>query len=375
MVEVGAMKTTVAGLLAVLLLAPVGCGDEEGTGDLGNLVDHIYVTGMSVDDDFFETGSFELSLRPMSGSSPADAEELRLRARAAYVPPRRYPLTQEGTETGTAEFPLFGDPPGLDQQGEEAWAQSDTCAEGTDLSVSPVEKVAPRSASTPLAIDIHIDSSGSMKRTDSDRLRVDAANNFVDLMVRFYPGTQFAVTDFGAGGTPPFQATRLLADFTDDVRAIRAATEQVVADGGTPLFASTLEVLEILFAGRASNRWERAMVVLSDGQPSDDELALEVYERARSLNIPLNGVALTEGQHNRVMRLLAEETEGIYTSASDADDLSQAFEAVALGNKHGYQKYTLRFPMEALPNGPTEVCVRYGQETEQVVTVDPFQAL
>ena len=62
-----------------------------------------------------------------------------------------------------------------------------------------------------LVTALDLDSSGSMGSNDPARLRVQAAKLFVD---QLDAGDLVGVFDFGAGKTPPFSSTRMLADFT-----------------------------------------------------------------------------------------------------------------------------------------------------------------
>lgn len=334
------MRTSLLAIIgSVLLIAVIGCGGSAT--DLGNLVTGAYVTSVAPASDFTSSGECTIAIIPEADGEPVDGNGLSLKARA-ILPDALSSFLVEG---GKADDPLAGMNP---------------CVYGDDLEVERIEVSAPQPLASPWAIDIHVDSSGSMSNNDPNRLRVQAGKEFVGLVSQIWPSSAFAVTDFGAGQTTGFSQSRLLTDYTTDVSQVQAAMDLVKQDGGTPLFESTLEVLQYMDLVVDAGLYERALLVLSDGEPSGfSNDPSPVYKFSQDNNIPVNTVALTKGAHNKTMRDLADHTGGIYSSATTASDLVEAFQEIALGQYLGYVKYQIKFPNGQIPTSPIPVCFTF----------------
>lgn len=252
-----------------------------------------------------------------------------------------------------------------------------SCGEvGTPLEASWDDTVPPRrrDSGLPFAIGILLDSSGSMSSNDPNRLRVDGARQYVDIITEIAPASQFSVADFGAGSSIGFGHTRLLSDFTSDRDTIDEAIDQTVASGGTPLYESVDEYLEWIDGEVSGSSAERAALLLSDGQPNSDAARPDAIDRALDLNIPINTVALTTGNValSRTMRGIARETMGVFAVATEADDLNTAFEAIAVGNENGYGLYRIAFPDGSRPTQPVEIFFSAGGPASSVI-FDPIR--
>lgn len=143
-----------------------------------------------------------------------------------------------------------------------------------------------------LAVAISLDNSGSMASTDPNRTRVDGAIAFVNTLEATGTPYEAGVFTFGGPRTPPFSVTALLQDYTDNADSLRAAIEQVGASGGTPTYGSLIEVLNYSEEVRPTALNERAIVLLSDGQPGDTHLRPEACQLADSLDSPVYAIGL-----------------------------------------------------------------------------------
>lgn len=234
----------------------------------------------------------------------------------------------------------------------------------TPLSSSFDKAVPPRvrTNNMPFAVGILIDSSGSMGWTDPNRLRVDGGHDYIDLVHELEPDSEFSVADFGAGSTTGFTNTRLLSEFTNDIEQAKDAVEQTVASGGTPLYESAYEYLDYINDEASDQDYERAMLLMSDGDPNNRNLEDDVIDRALDYNIPINTLVLNNGDTslNVVPRMLARETGGVFSAAASAEDLEFAFQGSAFGNELGYGVYLLKFPDGTRPTSAIRIAASAG---------------
>ncbi|MBN2617494.1 MAG: VWA domain-containing protein [Spirochaetales bacterium] len=194
---------------------------------------------------------------------------------------------------------------------------------------------------------MNIDSSGSMSSTDPYRLRVDAAKSFSEKILGMDSNSLFSIYDFGAGSNGTYKKTRqLTTDWTSNKDTIATAIDLCKESGSTPLYESTGEILDSFNTQISSTQYERAMLVLSDGAPSDSSYRTATISKSLSYGIPINTVLLGSNStsYYNTMKQIALDTGGIFTSASDASDLADAFKNITLGTTEGYITYDLVFP-------------------------------
>ena len=118
---------------------------------------------------------------------------------------------------------------------------------------------APSHSRKPLAVVMDFDSSGSLADTDKSRLRVDAGIAFVNTLAS---DDRAAVFDFGPDTTAGFQATRRVCSLTSNKERLSNAIDGLQADGGTPMYASLLDILNYMIAHVESSESERAIMLI-----------------------------------------------------------------------------------------------------------------
>lgn len=221
---------------------------------------------------------------------------------------------------------------------------------------------------------LDLDSSGSMASTDPQRLRVDAAKQFVDQLGE---DDEVAVFDFGAGATAGFRTTRMLSDFTADKLEAKDAIDEVRASGGTPMYGSILEVLEHLESEGDSGDANRSLVVLGDGAPSDRGED-DVCARAQQSGIPVNTIgfgpaadddARAQARAVEVLRNLAFCSGGAYTGVSAAEELGGAFSLVGEAVRSGSIVITVSFAPIPPPRARVSGGVDVGNGAQTPVTL------
>jgi Ca-activated chloride channel homolog len=177
---------------------------------------------------------------------------------------------------------------------------------------------------------VDFDSSGSMSSNDRQRLRVVAGKSLVDTLDA---GDQAAIIDFGAGRTGNFRASRLLQDFSSDKTLLKAAIDKVVASGGTPLYESLLDALDLLKVKPGVQN--PTIVVLTDGQANGGERVQTVIDAAKAQQVPIFTIGLGNTLNFRELPNLAQQTGGTFAAANDADGLNLVFQNIGLSISQG----------------------------------------
>ena len=189
-----------------------------------------------------------------------------------------------------------------------------------------------QAAGVPTDAVLIIDSSGSMKRTDPNRLRVPAAKLFSTLLGN---EDRLGVISFSDAGYPVVHLTP-----TDDAhrQKIEQGIEKVSARGAyTNLHAALAKGLEMLEKESRPER-RRLLLLFSDGKMDtgdaerDERLAAELFSelvpRLREAGIRLYTIAFTEASDLELMDRLARATGGISRLASNDRRLHEVFSAI-----------------------------------------------
>lgn len=175
---------------------------------------------------------------------------------------------------------------------------------------------------------LDIDQSGSMQRTDPARLRVNAAQSFIG---RITEQDRLAVMTF-RGADPNFRASALLQDFTGDQDALNAAVERVGQKGGTPIWDSVLDTLELHSEDDGGEGSSRVVVLFTDGQRDGGEVDFgEALGAATASEVKFFTVGLGSGEEDfdaAELQELAEATGGTFANVEDAEGLEELFNRI-----------------------------------------------
>ena len=311
-------------VLGSLLIATVlsGC-DSSGSDDDEPAVNEVVVTGTQVDSEFLNTGRFGLSATPLDAGGGA--------------------ILNEDIE---AEVDLRPSSNNASSQLEQS----------IDLVVSvDVDRVR-RPSGDDLAVPVNLDGSGSMRGNDPDRDRVDATRAFFEELESNKVTFESAVFEFSGFTTDPeFNFTELYQDFTSDVDLLREAADQASAGGGTPMWESLKEVIEYSEAERPNDDFEKAIILLGDGEPRVGNVTRgDVCQAAKAANSPIFGVGfgpasdLSDSADNSAienMREISSCTGGAYLAVDDDDVLSTfkgAFSSFAIGTSQGSLSFNVQ---------------------------------
>ncbi len=203
-----------------------------------------------------------------------------------------------------------------------------------------VEFLAPvTSELIPTTLVLVVDRSGSMRNEDRIGGLKRAVASFLE---KLPPGSRVALVSFAS------EVDRL-SGFTTDLASVRAAVDELQADGSTRFYDAVARSLELL-EGQSGRR---AVLALTDGEDtaSQDADLESVVATARRFGLPVYTLGLgSEGEiHSRELRRLADETRGQYYPAQRADQLRAIYEQIAerIGSS-----YVLTYQTERpLPDG------------------------
>lgn len=162
-----------------------------------------------------------------------------------------------------------------------------------------------------------IDSSGSMSSNDGDELRLDAARAFVD---KLSEKDRAAVIDFDG-------SAQIYQTFTNDKEALYAAIGQVDSSGSTNLGVGiSTAINQFIDENYDGTNTYKYIIMLTDGNGDYDA----VYTTSAAENgIIIYTVGLGNGVDETLLQEIAAGTGGKYYFASEADALSEIYEAIA----------------------------------------------
>ena len=178
-----------------------------------------------------------------------------------------------------------------------------------------------------------IDISGSMKKTDPENLRVPAVKLLLNLA---QDGNQFGVWSFGR------DVNNLVPLATVSPQWKQQTVSKVNAINSAGLFTNVGLVLEKAMLGQSTPdpAWDRTIVLLSDGMvdisknPKDNvaerqRILDKILPRLKQAGFKIHSVALSEQADQAFLKTLAQQTNGSFSLARNADELLKTFVAAS----------------------------------------------
>jgi hypothetical protein len=322
------MRRAHAGLWACALTA-LACG---GSQTLDERIKSVSVVGTRVGSTLYSNGAFDLLVVPLDGHGGALLDDDRFKVSATASSPPGLRLTPVST----------------------------TCTRQRER--------------LPLAMGIVVDDSSSMGTSDPNDASGPAPGRkaaVAKLIAAMVPGDETMLTDFFGTGSDPLRdlvcvagggsgapaCVASAASLTSDTAALQAAIPIITNHAGTPLYAACLEMAGIL-GSQPHDR--RAMVVLSDGVPSDAAARATCLDAARSSNLRIFTVGFGGTSGASALRELSESTGGAYAAFNDAARLDELVSN--LGYSDGYCTITLSMdsPGSLTPTAPVDAQVAVG---------------
>jgi len=176
---------------------------------------------------------------------------------------------------------------------------------------------------------IILDSSGSMSSNDPQNLRVEAAKKFVDTMDT---DDSFSVIDFGAGTTNGQRVSRLLCDFTNDKIELKQSIDKATASGGTPLFESILDGIDML---KEYSDKSRVIIVLTDGRADSNDNLNSCILNAKDNDVMLYTIGLGSNLDFSNLGNLSSKTNGAFANASNSSELDLVYNNIGIATFKG----------------------------------------
>jgi hypothetical protein len=196
-----------------------------------------------------------------------------------------------------------------------------------------------------ILIGLILDSSGSMKESDPDGIRITASEKIIDLL---NGGEDLFIIDFDD------HANWLNKDnFKNwDKAALKSIIHGIDSDGGTQIGLG-LETMQTAIQSTGANNYRAGVLLLSDGKSTlNDETRW-----FKDNNIPIYTISYKEFADTRVLYSIADSTHGIYTQAKDESDVIRAFQKF-YNDLYGYAKYT-SCSKETISGDYTDLCSFY----------------
>jgi len=195
----------------------------------------------------------------------------------------------------------------------------------------------------PLRLAILVDTSNSIR--DRFRFQQEAATRFIDSVLR--KGQDKAiVVSFDT-------AAELVADMTDDTEVLDKAVQGMRPGGGTSLYdAIFFACRDKLQLDQPRDKFRRALILVSDGDDNQSRVTRDqALEMAQKADVVIYAISTNrsrqEGDGDKVLRYLTEETGGQAFFPFEARDLAQSFENIANELRHQYNIFYRPVPLEA----------------------------
>ena len=210
--------------------------------------------------------------------------------------------------------------------------------------------------------------------TDPMRHRVDAVIELASSLHECAPDWNVGLMEFGPRSSSGFDVSAMLVDYTMETAEIEANADDLMSDGGTPLWDALLETMDDLSARVEKDlsdlgieeetligedgelppkEFGRGLVVITDGEDSTSMNTVSaVITQAKEYQIPISVIALGNASdlvfsssETAVtdLRRLADETGGFYATVSMAMDLPILSDYVAKAYCGGHTELMARF--------------------------------
>jgi tight adherence protein B len=244
-------------------------------------------------------------------AGPAAAATLILAAGPAWAAPEGR-IQQVQSEPGAVEFVLSAEGLAEGQSIDPASVQASINGIGATTSASPItESVAAPSRTVLLTLD----TSGSMAENNKMQTAKDAANAYLAALP----------ADVDAGLVTFADEAAVAVEPTEDRAAVRQAINALQPAGATALNDAVILSVETLGAEGSRN-----IVLLSDGEDEGSDASARRATRAvRESGVVLDAVSLGTGEQEAQLARFARAGNGTTVTATDAQGLTEAFEAAA----------------------------------------------
>ena len=167
-----------------------------------------------------------------------------------------------------------------------------------------------------------IDESGSMNQNDPNRLRVEAAKQFIDMLAEDSKNNRAAIYGFENWSRYILNLTAL-----NDKEAVKASLNSIHSGGGTNIYSGLQAAVQEIEAN--NNSYTPVIILMTDGQ---DNSTLTNYtpliDRANAKGITVFAIGLGKDVNSVLLRQICDNTGGgVYYYAESSDVLPSIFKS------------------------------------------------
>ncbi len=195
----------------------------------------------------------------------------------------------------------------------------------------------------PLRIAILIDTSNSIR--DRFKFEQEAAVDFINSVIRPRQDKAMLVS-FDT-------AAEMVTDLTDEPDKLAKAIRDLRPGGGTALYdAIYFACRDRLQQDQPRHKFRRAIIIVSDGEDNQSRVTRDqALEMAQKADVVIYGISTNisriEGDGDKVLNYLSQETGGQAFFPFKAQDLSQSFENIANELRRQYNIFYRPEPLKA----------------------------
>ena len=194
-------------------------------------------------------------------------------------------------------------------------AESDLCSCGSSTT-------AMQSNTSNFDVVFVIDESGSMNDNDPNRLRVEAAKQFIDMLAADSKDNRAAIYGFEGGARSILNLTTL-----NDREAVKNSLNSIHSNGGTNIYSGLEAAVREIEAN--THAYSPVIILMTDGQ---DNSTLTNYtpliERANAKGITVFAIGLGKDVNATLLRQICDNTGGgVYYYAENSDVLPFIFKS------------------------------------------------
>jgi len=187
------------------------------------------------------------------------------------------------------------------------------------MEILPTEVMA--TVQMPVNFSLVLDTSGSMDGEKIERLK-DAVEYVIDLLS---PEDTISIIDFSSSSHVMVKSQR--ATSASDRAKLKAAVRKLSAGGGTEIAPALRDGLDEVKKYRSQNSIDR-VILLTDGQTSNEKACLKMADSAGKDSIPVIGLGIGSDWNEDLLRDIGQRSGGEADYIAQPHEIGQYFQGV-----------------------------------------------